>query len=107
MTFTHVFPQVVVPFILYLVSYSVCSFDDHNRRNSSCRTSIGRAFSGFSATTNSERRYEGDRNALWLSSHLPGDCDGANLEPGFSFLPSCMAYVMVYRATSLLLRLLF
>ena len=70
MTVTHVFPQVVVPFILHLVSYSVCSFDDHNRRNPCWLTSIGRAFSGFSATTNSERRYEGDRNALWLSSHI-------------------------------------
>ncbi|KAG1732478.1 P-loop containing nucleoside triphosphate hydrolase protein [Suillus lakei] len=38
----------------------------------------GRAISGFSATTNSERRYQGDRNALWffILAVLYGLCVG-------------------------------
>ncbi|KAG1825478.1 P-loop containing nucleoside triphosphate hydrolase protein [Suillus subaureus] len=31
---------------------------------------FGQAISGFSATTNAERSYQGDRNALWLSLHI-------------------------------------
>ncbi|KAG1864868.1 P-loop containing nucleoside triphosphate hydrolase protein [Suillus subluteus] len=38
----------------------------------------GQAISGFSATTNSERRYQGDRNALWffILAILYGFCTG-------------------------------
>ncbi|KAG2071587.1 P-loop containing nucleoside triphosphate hydrolase protein [Suillus decipiens] len=38
----------------------------------------GRAISGFSAITNSERRYQGDRNALWffILAILYGSCSG-------------------------------
>jgi hypothetical protein len=60
----------MVPFILPLVSSMVSPSAKQNRNYLSWHALSGLAISGFSATTNAERSYQGDRNALWLSLHI-------------------------------------
>jgi hypothetical protein len=79
----------MVPLILPLVLFLVNLFAKQNRNHLFWHALLGLAISGFSAPTNTERRHQGDQNALWLSLHtyFSGDNARAYLEPGCSSLP--------------------